>query len=295
MRAFTADDNRVAFRSLVLSALAGAMGVGAMLASTTIDAPAQGKIPELGSSTFAWLAAGAEWRAPPAGMRGPILDDPDHPRHFNLDGPGQVTQRLGNYKDPVLKPWAAAKIRESNEEVLTGKRDLPFTAQSRCYPGGVPGQLLYPAEPMYFIQKPQQVWMVWQRDQMVRRIYLTDKHSEKVKPSRFGESIGRYENGDTLVIDTIGQNDKSFIDAYRTPHTSQIHTVERWKLAADGRAIEVSVSVEDPGAFTMPWTAIQRWRLDEVAPILQVPCNENNDDHFSQGLVPLAHADKPDF
>ena len=111
MRAFTADDNRVAFRSLVLSALAGAMGVGAMLASTTADSSAQGKTPELGSSTFAWLATGAEWRAPPAGMRGPILDDPDHPRHFNLDGPGQVTQRLGNYKDPVLKPWASENAR----------------------------------------------------------------------------------------------------------------------------------------------------------------------------------------
>ncbi|HLQ92428.1 MAG TPA: hypothetical protein VK148_20600 [Xanthobacteraceae bacterium] len=295
MRACTADDNRVAFRSLVLSALAGAMGVGAMLASTTIDAPAQGKIPELGSSTFAWLAAGAEWRAPPAGMRGPILDDPDHPRHFNLDGPGQVTQRLGNYKDPVLKPWAAAKMRESNEELLTGKRDLPFTAQSRCYPGGVPGQLLYPAEPMYFIQKAQQVWMIWQRDQMVRRIYLTDKHSAKVTPSRFGESIGRYENGDTLVIDTIGVSPHlNYIDNFRTPHTEKLKVEERLKVAADGKMIEALVKVEDPDTFNEPLYMVQRWRK-VPNPLYETVCAENNVDYFYNNLVPIPTAAKPDF
>jgi hypothetical protein len=120
-------------------------------------------------------------------------------------------------------------------------------------------------------------------------------HSKNVKPSWYGESVGHYENGDTLVIDTIGQNDKTFIDNYRTPHTSQIHVTERWKLAADAQTVDVTVYVEDPGAFTTPWTAVQRWRRVELAPILQVPCNENNDDHFTQGLVPLAHADKPDF
>jgi hypothetical protein len=59
--------------------------------------------------------------------------------------------------------------------------------------------------------------------------------------------------------------------------------------------VDVSVYVEDPGAFTTPWTAVQRWRRVELAPILQVPCNENNDDFFNAGLVPLAHADTPDF
>ena len=94
-------------------------------------ASAQGKIPEFASSTFAWLSAGAEWRDPPAGYRGPIKNDPNHPYHGNLDGPGQVTVRMGNWKDPVLKPWAAAQMRASNEEVLSGKRQVPFTAQDR--------------------------------------------------------------------------------------------------------------------------------------------------------------------
>src|SRR4051812_50087319 len=124
MRAFTTDDNRVAFRSVVLSAIVGAVGVGAMLAST-IDAPAQGKIPELGSSTFAWLATGAEWKAPPAGMRGPMLEDPPHPRPSNMAGPGQGTQPPGYYKNPPLNPPAAAKLTKTNWEKLTGKSAPP--------------------------------------------------------------------------------------------------------------------------------------------------------------------------
>jgi hypothetical protein len=129
----------------------------------------------------------------------------------------------------------------------------------------------------------------------VRHIYLNTFHSKNPKPSWYGESVGHYENGDTLVIDTIGQNNKSFVDAYRTPHTDQIHVTERWTLSADGKYINVIVHVEDPGAFTTPWTAIQRWRRVEDAPILQVPCNENNGDFFNHDLVPLAEAKTADF
>ena len=108
-----------------------------------------------------------------------------------------------NTKDPILKPWAAEHMQATNEEVLSGKMAIPFTSQSRCWPGGVPGQLLF-LQPVYFLQTPNEVWMIWERDHFVRRIYLTDKHSENVKPSWFGESIGHYESGDTLVVDTIG-------------------------------------------------------------------------------------------
>src|SRR5216117_4077437 len=231
------------------------LGCWAMTGVVLAQAPAKDKIPNLASSSFAWLSAGADWISPPAGIRGPIQNDPDHPFHGNTAGPGQVTLRIGNYKDTVLKPWAAEQMLASNAEVLSGKRGLPFAAQSRCYPGGVPGQLLFPAEPFYFIQTPKQVWMIWQRDHMARHIYLTDRHSANVKPSWFGESIGHYENGDTLVVDTIGLNDKTFVDSYRTPHTTQLHVVERYRIVDEGKALDVSVHVEDPGAFTMPWNA----------------------------------------
>src|SRR4029077_21107632 len=187
-------------------------------------------------------------------------ENPAYPFVNNADGNRthqQVTVRITNTKDPILKPWAAAQIEATNQEVLSGKGEIPFTAQSRCWPGGVPGQLLYPFEPFYAIQTPKEVWMIWQRDHMVRRIFLTDKHSPNVKPSWFGDSIGHYENGDTLVVDTIGLNNKTFVDSFRTPHTQQLHVIERFRIVEGGKALDVDAHVDDPGAFTTPWNARQ--------------------------------------
>jgi len=259
------------------------------------QAPANEKIPPLASVNFAWLSAGGFLDPAPGTGRGPIRQDPDIPFHGNNDGPGRVTVPMGNYRDPVLKPWAAASMKATNDEVTEGVRGLPFSAQGRCYPGGIPGQLLYPAEPFYFIQTPKEVWMIWQRDHMVRRIFLTDRHSDNVKPSWFGESIGHYENGDTLVIDTIGlQTRNSFIDNYRTPHTEQERVVERYKVAADGRMLEAAVTVEDPGTFNEPLHMIKRWRKVNND-LRETVCAENNGDRFEKNLFPIPHADTADF
>ncbi len=173
---------------------------------------------------------------------------------------------------------------------------MPFTAQSRCWPGSVPGQLLYPFEPFYVVQTPKEVWMIWQRDHMVRRIYLSDRHSDTIKPSWFGESIGHYEGGDTLVVDTIGLAPKpgSYIDNFRTPHSAKLHVVERFTLAPDGNSLSAVAIVEDPDAFNAPLTMTQHW-FKVNAPMLETVCAENNADHFNQNLYPIPQADKADF
>jgi hypothetical protein len=271
---------------------------GSALAQTS------GAIPELSSSKFTWVRVTAEgrnalygdgWLDPPAGLRGPIKAHPDHPLRGNADRrSGQVTLAMGNYLDPILKPWAAEQMRISNEEVLTGKRGMPFLATSRCYPGSVPGQLLWTTEPMMIIQKPKAVYMVWQRDSLVRRIFLTDKHSEHVKPTWFGESIGRYENGE-LVVDTIGLSTKlSFLDMFRTPHTEKLHVTERFKLIEGGKILEALVKVEDADTFNEPMYMTARWRQN-VDTWREFICAENNSDRFEHNLFPLPEAKRPDF
>jgi len=297
--ASTVHDNRIVrkkLRSGAAAAFCASIALWATAPGACAQTPANDKMPNLASINFAWLAAGVHWFDPPAGLgRGPIRQDPAHHFHGNLDGPGQVTPDIGNTKDPVLKPWAAKQMQESNDEVLSGKRGLPFVAQSTCHPGGVPGQLLTPAEPFYFIQTPNEVWMIWQRDHMVRRIYLTDQHSEGVKPSWFGESIGHYESDGTLVIDTVGLSTRnSYLDWYRTPHTEKEHVVERFRLTNDGNALEVLVTVEDPDTFNEPLHMVQRWRKVKN-PMLESVCAENNGDHFNKNLFPIPQADKPDF
>jgi hypothetical protein len=273
--------------------------VGGMALASGAWGQSRATIPPLASANIGWQSNDAEWQAPPAGnARGPIRNDPAYPYTSNAEGARtgtQPTKRIANAKDPVLKPWAAAQMLASNEEVLRGERDIPFAAQARCYPGGVPGQLLYPFEPFYFIQTPKEVWMIWQRDHMVRRVFLTGQHSESIKPSWFGESVGHYENGNTLVVDTIGLSTKnSYIDNYRTPHTDKLHVVERFTIDPDGKGLTAVATVEDPDTFNAPLAMQQHWFKVE-APMRETVCAENNGDFYNQNLFPLPEALKPDF
>ena len=127
---------------------------------------------------------------------------------------------------------------------------------------------------------------------------LNRDHSPDPKPQWFGESVGHYENGDTLVIDTIAlvEHPLSFVDNYRTPHTKQLHVVERWKMSADKRMIEVSFKVDDPGAFNMPWSARQTFHRTRTGMLEEAICAENNVAFESDAAVSeIPHADKPDF
>jgi hypothetical protein len=286
-----------------------AFAVGACIplgAAGSALAQTDGPIPKLTSNPheWAWVRIRADgrnslygdgWLDPPAPLRGPIHNDPDHPLQGNVDRAGrQVTVAMGDYKDPILKPWAAEQMRQSNEEVLAGKRGMPFLATSRCYPGGVPGQLLWTTEPMYIIQTPKVVYMEWERDSLTRRIYLTDHHSAHLTLSWYGESIGHYENGE-LVVDTIGLSTKlSFLDMFRTPHTEKLHVIERLKLTADGKFLEAMVKVEDPDTFNEPMYMMARWRK-HFAPWQEFICAENNGDRFNHNLFPIPEAKTPDF
>lgn len=261
--------------------------------------PGSEQIPQLASPSFGWQTNVADWQAPPPGSgHGPISADPAHPFLSNADAAArgqQPTLRIGDTKDPVLKPWAAQQMQDSNEEALKGIHQVPFAAQARCWPGGVPGQLLYPFEPFYFVQTPKEVWMMWQRDHMVRRVFLTDKHSTNVKPSWFGESIGHYENGDTLVVDTIGlSTHNSYIDNFRTPHTEKLHVVERFTVSPDGKNLTAIATVEDPDTFNAPLSMKQRW-FKVNNPMSETVCAENNEDFFHQNLFPMPEAKSADF
>ncbi|HEX5282471.1 MAG TPA: hypothetical protein VFW28_20505 [Micropepsaceae bacterium] len=277
--------------------VAGAVIV--MLAAAATAQPGDERIPQFASTQFGWQTNLEDWQDPPPGSgHGPMRNDPAYPYLSNYDANRQGKQptiRITNSKDPILKPWAQEEIQKTNEELLSGERQVPFTAQSRCWPGGVPGQLLYPFEPVYFIQTPKEVWMIWQRDHVVRRVFLNRPHSQNIKPSWFGESVGHYENGDTLVVDTIGLSTyKSYIDNFRTPHTEQEHVVERFTIAPDGKSMTAIARVDDPGAYNGPITMKEFW-FKANQPMLETVCPENNEDFFHQNLYAIPEAKTADF
>jgi len=245
-------------------------------------------------NTTGWIPARAEgddFISPESGP-GPVVSEPGHPYVHN-NRFTQPTYRIADLTNPILKPWLIEPMKKANDEVRAGK--VPFTADARCRPGGVPGFDVYAhVRPTFFIQTEKMVVMINESDMQTRRIYLNVPHSANPKPSWYGESVGHYE-GDELVVDTIGMNDKTFVDNYRTPHTDRIHVVERFKLIEDGKQLQVTVTVDDPGAFNMPWTAIQRWKRREGETLLELICAENPDDHLGNESVPVPQADKPDF
>src|SRR5262249_40925785 len=208
------------------------------------------------STNIAWVGADADFVAVP-GSPTPLTYDPNHPYVPNGQR-AQPTYRIADLTHPNLKPWVKERMKKDNDEVLAGK--IAFTARSSCMPAGVPAFMGYGgAQPVFFVQMPKQVWMIFSGDQQVRRIYLNVPHSEKPKPSWYGESVGHYE-GDTLVVDTIGQNDKTFVDNYRTPHTEKLHVVERWRMIDNGQRLEARFTVTDPDTYYEPWTAVRRYR-----------------------------------
>jgi hypothetical protein len=97
-------------------------------------------------------------------------------------------------------------------------------------------------------------------------------------------------------------NDKTFIDNYRTPHTTQLHVVERYKLTEGGKTIQVSFTVEDPAAFNMPWSGAQIYHriepgknhVDQPIPMIEGVCAESAG-YFHYDVDPIPQADKPDF
>jgi hypothetical protein len=228
---------------------------------------------------------------PPQSGAGPVQADKDHP--YTPNGRGQPTYRIADLTNPILQPWVVERLKKANDEVRDGK--VPYIPHERCWPGGVPGWEVYTrVRPIYFLQTPKEVTIIDELDHQVRHIYMNRPHSENVIPTWYGESVGRYE-GDELVVDTIGQHDKSTVDNYGTPHTDKIHVVERFKLVEGGRILQVTATVDDPGAFTMPWSAVQRYRRGEARPMTELACAENNFDFLGYQVVPIPQATTTDF
>jgi hypothetical protein len=224
---------------------------------------------------------------PVAGSPPLFHQDPAHPFVPNNAG-AQPTYRIADLSNPNVKQWAKDIMKKDNDEVLAGK--IAYTARSSCKPAGVPGFDLFGFQPVYFVQAPKEVVMIYSGDAQVRHVYLDVPHSKNPKPSWYGESIGHYE-GDTLVVDTIGLNTKTHVDNYRTPHTEKLHVVERWKLIDGGKTLEVTFKVDDADAYNQPWEASQRYQRAEAAMTEEV-CAEGNFYLFDYG-VPIAG--KPDF
>ena len=247
-------------------------------------------IPDFSGTATGWLAMGTDFKLAP-GSPAMVTNDDAHP-HVGNGGGRQSSFRFADLDNPNLTDFAKQGLKKTNDEVLRGK--AVFSREARCWPTGVPTYDLNQAQPVYFVQTPKEVVMMWQMDHQVRHIYLDVPHSGNVKPSWYGESIGHYE-GDTLVVDTVGQNTDTFVDNYRTPHSEKLHVTERFHLTDDGKNLQADIVVDDPATFKQPIKVFQTWRRVQQGPMSESSCAESGPGFFDFDVEPIPTAQKPDF
>ena len=245
----------VAATTLPLAAYAqGTLPAGDYLGASRRPAVPTGPVPRLPSGQVdldgAWIGGGA-------------IND------IELEGgmkPGEI---------PLL-PWAKV-LRDSRVE-----SDEPHVW---CLPTGVGRVTVFPFR---FVQNythrlPTHLFMVFEGNiHSYRQIFMDGrKHPAELDPTWFGHSIGSWE-GDTLVIDTVGYNDKFWFDRRGTPHTEQLHTIERFTRLDMGH-MENKLTIDDPGAYSRTFTLTFPVTLSTADEILEYICQENNQAGWANG------------
>lgn len=165
----------------------------------------------------------------------------------------------------VMLPWAdeVVKHRLSKED-----------PEANCLPTGIPRGSPYPWR---IVQTPTHYFILFEGNiHSFRQIFMNGKHPDDPDPAWYGHSIGHWE-GNTLVVDTVGFNDKFWFDYKGHPHTEKLHTVERFTRTDLGH-MSMEVTIDDPGTYVKPFTTIGSATLMPGTELLEYICQENNQD-----------------
>jgi hypothetical protein len=234
------------------------------------------------------------------------------------NGVSDYDQLVGDYTNPILKPESAEIVKKLGELSLRGVT-YPSPA-NQCWPEPVP--FIYKNFAIVIFQQADRLSIIYDQDHEVRHVRMNQPHPAQPAPSWYGDSVGHYE-GDTLVIDTVGvKTDRPYamVDMYGTPYSAALHVVERYRLLdyADakeglerdakenrraqvgidrnyrGKHLQLQFTVDDPGVFTMPWSAtITFGRGSNEWP--ETVCAENIHEYYNNKDSDVPRADKPDF
>ena len=285
----------------------------------------------LAAAMFAWPSIAAESIPDFSGMWGrnafnfePLPGGPVPVTNLKRlpNGAGDPNALVGDYNNPILKPEAAAIVKQKGEISLTGTA-FPDPS-NHCAPYAPPFTFAMQLG-VQVLQAKDRITMIYNQDDQIRHIRLNAAHPAHVTPSAMGDSVGHYE-GRTLVIDTVGvkTGPLAMMDRYGTPRSDAFHLVERYLLiegeaarqAADrfqkaegpaglggnvavdpdykGRGLQLQFTIEDPKVLTAPLSAAITYRRIKGSWAEQI-CAENSFEYFSGKATAIPTADKPDF
>jgi hypothetical protein len=212
-------------------------------------------------------------RPAPRNAAGRVLLSGATPADKGVWSPGPVIpDPLGPSKELPFQPWARA--------LFADRRTHQLEPHARCKPSGVARVFLTP----YGVEITElpEIQRVYIFDiggpHTFRTIHLDGRgHPKKVQPSYYGHSIGWWE-GDTLVVDTVGYNDSFWLDRGGLPSTEQMRTVERLTRTSL-TTLRYELTIDDPGAYTRPWTGQLNLIWEENTELFEYICQEQNYAH----------------
>lgn len=253
---------------------------GAALLAVTMGAPlfvkAQTAAPKAGQNTSVPDLSG-DWGYTDAHPPGST---------FSISDPGGA--KTGTAQDDTpYKPATLAKLKAERPE-NGPNATFENTTDPRlkyCDPIGVPRIYLVPTE-FRILQMPDMVYILYQYGPTWRPIPLNKEHSKDPDPSWWGESVGRYE-GDMLVIDTIGFNDKTWLDHVGRSHSEDLHLVERIRRV-DHETLEIDMTFDDPTAYTKTWQGRKVFGLQHKPMGDSYSCSMSEYEHFRQSVIDQA-------
>jgi hypothetical protein len=210
-----------------------------------------------------------ESRQPPSGRPGPALPNLNPATDPPLAAFANVGQ---NFKDGLpFTPWAA-ELRK--QRMSTNSKDNP---DAHCLPLGFM-QLHTHSQPRKVVQTANDIVIMYEANGGLRNIFTDGRALPTNDPTPwwFGYSVGKYE-GDTLVVETVGLRDEGWLDVQGAPFTNSAKITEKFRRPSYGR-IEIDVTINDPKAYTKPWTVRVNWRLAADEDLIEFICQENNVD-----------------
>jgi hypothetical protein len=208
----------------------------------------------------------------------PVQSTPRAPAGFSprdLSGVWMERQNTITFspEEPAFMPWAEEKYKSVKPGY--GPRATPDSQDPilNCLPPGVPRIMLIPF-PMQVIQTPSEVVMLFEYDHFIRHIYLDRRqHPKELDLTWMGDSVGWWE-GNTLVVDTAGLNDKTWLDQVGHPHSDALHVVERIRRT-DHDTLQDDLTIDDPKAYKNSWTGRQVFKLRPTWHLLEYVCSDS--------------------
>jgi len=212
----------------------------------------------------------------PAAPQGPTPRLPDG--SVDLSGVWQGGGPTGDIGAGLPKGETIQLLPEAKK--LMDARKSGDDPEANCLPTGVPRVAPYPwrivQSPAF--KKATHLYFLFEGNiHSFRQIFMDGrKHPDDPDPSWYGHSVGHWE-GDTLVVDTVGFNDKFWFDFKGHPHTEKLHTIERWTRTDLGTLVN-QVTIDDPGAYSRPFTVTFTARLRQNEELMEYICQENEQD-----------------